>query len=58
MASNRVSRLYKILTGTSSGEDEELLQLEGKLERTAHVWTLVARHFVRHNPVLPLPNEG
>ena len=48
MASNRFSRLYKILTGTSSGECEELLQLEGKLERTVHYWTLVARHFVRN----------
>jgi membrane protein len=48
MASNRFSRLLKILTGTSSGEGEELLQLEGKLERTAHFWTLVIRHFVRN----------
>jgi membrane protein len=48
MASNRISRLLKILTGTSSGADEELLQLDGKLERTAHFWTLVVRHFVRN----------
>jgi len=48
MASNRFSRLVQILTGTSSGEGEELLQIEGKLERTAHFWTLVARHFVRN----------
>jgi membrane protein len=48
MASNRFSRLIKILTGTSSGADEELLQLEGKLERTTHFWTLVVRHFVRN----------
>jgi membrane protein len=48
MASNRFSRLVKILTGTSSGEDEELLQLEGKLERTAHFFTLVWRQFVRN----------
>ena len=48
MASNRLTRLLKILTGTSSGEGEELLQLEGKLERFAHFWTLVARHFVRN----------
>ena len=48
MASNRLSRLLKILTGTSSGEGEELLQLEGKLERTAHFWTLAIRHFVRN----------
>ena len=48
MASNRFSRLVKIFTGTSSGEDEELLQLEGKLERTAHFFTLVWRQFVRN----------
>jgi len=48
MASNRFSRLLKILTGTSSGDGEELLHLEGKLERIAHFWTLVARHFVRN----------
>ncbi|HSY19932.1 MAG TPA: YhjD/YihY/BrkB family envelope integrity protein [Candidatus Acidoferrales bacterium] len=48
MASNRFSRLLKIWTGTSSGEDEELIQLEGRLERTVHFWTLVARHFVRN----------
>ncbi len=48
MASNRFSRLLKIFTGTSSGEDGELLQLDGKLERTAHFWTLVVRHFVRN----------
>ena len=48
MASNRFSRLLKIFTGTSSGEDGELLQLDGRLERTAHFWTLVVRHFVRN----------
>src|SRR6185312_834654 len=48
MASNRCPRLLKILTGTSCGDGEELLQLEGKLERTAHFWTLVVRHFVRN----------
>ncbi|HEV2695270.1 MAG TPA: YhjD/YihY/BrkB family envelope integrity protein [Verrucomicrobiae bacterium] len=36
------------MTGTSTGEGEELLQLEGKLERLAHFWTLVIRHFVRN----------
>ena len=48
MASNRFSRLLKIFTGTSSGEGEELLQLEGRVERTAHFWTLAIRHFVRN----------
>jgi membrane protein len=48
MASNRLSRLIKIVTGTNTGAEEELLQLEGRLERAAHFWTLVARHFVRN----------
>ncbi len=48
MASNRFSRLVKIFTGTNSGEDEELLQLEGKLERAAHFITLVWRQYVRN----------
>ena len=48
MASNRFSRLLKIFTGTDAGVDEELLQLNGRLERAAHFWTLVARHFVRN----------
>jgi membrane protein len=48
MASNRFSRLLKIFTGTDAGAGEELLQLEGRLERFAHFWTLVARHFVRN----------
>ena len=51
MGSNRFSRLVKILTGTNSGAEEELLQLEGKLERTAHFFTLVWRQFV-HNRCL------
>ena len=45
---NRFLRLIKIFTGTDSGGDGELLQLEGRLERFAHFWTLVARHFVRN----------
>ena len=45
---NRFLRLIKIFTGTDSGGDGELLQLNGKLERFAHFWTLVARHFVRN----------
>lgn len=48
MASNRFSRLIKIFTGTNSGADGELLQLEGRLERFVHFWMLVATHFVRN----------
>src|SRR5882672_3358595 len=48
MASKRFFRLVKILTGTNSGAEEELLQLEGRLERTAHFWTLVIKSFHRN----------
>jgi membrane protein len=48
MASNRFSRLLKIFTGTNSGDEAELLQLEGKLERTAHFIALVWRQYVRN----------
>src|ERR1700722_3692414 len=48
MLSKRFSRLVKIFTGTNSGVGEELLQLEGRLERFAHFWTLAVRHFVRN----------
>ena len=51
MLSKRFSRLVKIFTGTNSGVGEELLQLEGRLERFAHFWTLAVRHFV-HNRCL------
>ena len=48
MASNRFSRLLKIITGTDAGADEELLQLDGRLEHTAHFCALAWRHFVRN----------
>ncbi|HWY32815.1 MAG TPA: YhjD/YihY/BrkB family envelope integrity protein [Candidatus Acidoferrum sp.] len=48
MLSHRLSRLGKICTGTSSGGREELLQLEGRLERVVHFWTLVIRHFIKN----------
>jgi membrane protein len=48
MPSNQISRLIKILNGTSSGDDGELLQIEGRLERFTHYWVLVFRHFVRN----------
>ena len=44
MASNRFSRLLNIF----SGADADYYQPEGRLERAAHFWTLVARQFVRH----------
>jgi membrane protein len=48
MANQRFSRLIKILTGADPNAPEELLQLEGRLERFIHFWTLVTRHFVRN----------
>jgi membrane protein len=48
MPSKQISRLIKILNGTSSGDDGELLQIEGRLERFTHYWVLVFRHFVRN----------
>jgi len=48
MLNNRLSRLIKICTGTSSGADGELLQLNGALEKLVHFWTLVVRHFIKN----------
>ncbi len=48
MRPNRISRLIKICTGTSSDAGEELLQLEGRLEKVVHFWTLVVRHFIKN----------
>ncbi len=48
MLRKRFSRLAKICTGTNSGAGEELLLLEGRLEKFVHFWALTARHFV-HN---------
>ncbi len=48
MASNRISRLIKILTGAVSEAEDEIYQLEGRLERFLHFWVLVYRYFIRN----------
>ena len=48
MAIKRFSRLGKILIGANPDAEEELFQLEGRLERFTHFWVLVTRQFVRH----------
>jgi len=47
MPSKRSSRLFKILSGALA-EADEVIQLEGRLERFAHFWALVVRQFIRH----------
>jgi membrane protein len=46
MASNRFLRLRKILVGAIT-DAEEVVQLEGRLERFVHFWALVTRQFIR-----------
>ena len=48
MLSTRLSRLAKICTRTNCGASEELLQLEGTLEKMVHFWVLVIRHFIKN----------
>jgi membrane protein len=48
MLRDRLSRLVKICTGTNSGAGEELLQLEGILEKLVHFCTMVIRHFIKN----------
>jgi len=48
MTNKRVVRLIKILAGTHSGTGDELVQLEGKLERFTHFWVLVTKSFIRN----------
>jgi len=51
MATNRFSRLSKIVTGAKTGPGEELPLLEcelTRLERFAHFWVLVIQSFVRN----------
>ena len=48
MAKLRITRLIKILTGSTAGADGEFLQPEGRLERFAHFWALVVISFVRN----------
>lgn len=47
MASQRFARLLKILVGAVVDADE-VLQLEGRLERFVHFWALAVRQFIRH----------
>ncbi len=47
MASKRFSRLVTILTGAVADADE-IIQLDGRLERFAHFWALVTRQFIHH----------
>src|ERR1017187_7772241 len=47
MASQRFSRLLKILAGAVTDADE-VFQLDGRLERFVHFWALVTRQFIRH----------
>jgi len=48
MASNRISRLIKILSGAAANAEDEIFVLEGRVERIVHFWVLVVRQFVRH----------
>jgi membrane protein len=48
MASNRFSRIVKILGG-AVGDTDEIFQLEDRLERFVHFWALVTRQFLRHH---------
>lgn len=48
MARNKYSRLGKILSGADADADEQIFQLDSRLERFAHFWVLVARQFIRH----------
>ena len=47
MASNRFSRVFKILAGAVVDADE-MPQPEGRLERFVHFLALAIRHFIRH----------
>ena len=48
MASKRFSRLIKILSGAAANAEDEIFQLEGRIERFAHFWALVIRQFIRN----------
>ena len=48
MAIKRFSRLGKILIGANPETEEQLFQLDGRLERFTHFWVLVTRQFVQH----------
>ena len=46
MASKRISRLIKILSGAAAGAEDEIILLENRLERFIHFWVLAVRQFV------------
>jgi membrane protein len=48
MASNRISRLVKILSGAAADAEDEIFLLDGRMEKFVHFWVLVIRQFVRH----------
>src|SRR5450755_1576273 len=48
MASKRFFRLVKIITGAVAGAEDEIFQLEGRLERFVYFWVLVGKSFVRN----------
>jgi len=48
MVSKRISRLIKILSGAAANAEDEIFQLEDRLERFVHFWVLVIRQFIRH----------
>ena len=48
MASKRISRLLKIITGAVVDAEDEIFILEGRLERCVHFGALVVRQFIRH----------
>ena len=47
MANKRISRLFKILYA-AVGDDDEIFQLDGRVERFVHFWALVVRQFTRY----------
>jgi membrane protein len=48
MASKRISRLVRILSGAVTNAEDEIFVLENRLERFVHFWVLVIRQFIRH----------
>src|SRR5450755_2102198 len=48
MASKRFFRLVKIITGAVAGAEDEIFQLEGRLERFVYFWVLVGKSFNRN----------
>lgn len=48
MASKRFPRLIKILSGMGANAEEEIFQLDGRVERFVHFWVLVVKNFIRN----------